>query len=634
MSAAYQEKPIRKIFYKALRFMLIADIVQSLQEVLLDYFISRHLGSDGLAAFGISYPLITVIMALMAWVVAGVQAVCARDISINDQRSARIHLCSGLTWGFLIMSAFALICWTFHYPLITVLGAADEYAYLRKASTQALLTGSLAGPFFCILMILLTNLIFNQKRKNALILGIISIAVQIITTTVVSDSFPTMAGIWSGYLLGLIISDFIILLYLRISTKNTESMFYDIRPITGFESVKDSLKTGFPELLCWIYSVLTFALRNNLVLRIGSKDALAAVTLRDGVEYGELLQTVVFYAVLVTIGTAYGSRDTEKYHAYVSTVAKSILRIAISGGIVLMRSFEDYYKGYENENGIHEPGYEELVRDLVTKFPLTLPRIEGEKNQKDFIALFGALLRMRNLLVSYDDFKGREILSDRDLQDYLGRYQDLRDEWKRKREEHEGTDINDDIVFEIELIKQVEINIDYILMLVKKYHDSNCQDKEVLITIQKAVDASPELRSKKKLIEAFVAGINDVDDVMNEWNEYVRNRRIEDMVDIIADEGLKAQATWNYMEACFRDGEIKTTGTDIDKILPPVSRFGGSGRAAKKQRVIDKLRAFFEKYFGIGTMFTSQDGRLNESPNMGEGLKVAEPKSSYEFVPN
>ncbi len=350
MAPEYQEKPIRKIFYKALRFMLVADIVQSLQEVLLDYYISKHLGSDGLAAFGISYPLITVIMALMAWVVAGIQAVCARDVSTGDQRSARIHLCSGLTWGFLIMSAFALVCWAFHYPLITVLGAADEYAHLRSQSTEALLTGSLAGPFFCILMILLTNLIFNQKRKNALILGIISIAVQIITTSVVSDSFPTMAGIWSGYLLGLIISDFVILLYLRISTKNTESMFYDIRPMTRFEGVRDSLKTGFPELLCWIYSVITFALRNNLVLRVGSRDALAAITLRDGVEYGELLQTVVFYAVLVTIGTAYGSRDAGKYHAYVSTVAKSIIRIAISGGIVLMLTAWPILKFFVNES--------------------------------------------------------------------------------------------------------------------------------------------------------------------------------------------------------------------------------------------------------------------------------------------
>ncbi len=318
-----------------MRFMLVADIVQSLQEVMLDYYISHHLGSSGLAAFGIAFPLITVIMALMAWSVAGVQVICARDLSKSDPESARTHLCAGLTWGFLIMSAFTLICWIFHYPLITFLGAEGEYAHLREASTQALLFGSLAGPFFCVLMILLTNLVFNENRKNAVLLGLTSIVLQIIITGAISNIQHTMAGIWGGYALSLMVSDFIILLYLRISHKTPDSMFYCIRPMFRFDGVRDSLKTGFPELLCWIYSVLTYALRNGLALRIGNENDLAAVTLRDGLEFGELLQTVAFYAVLVTIGSVYGSPDREKYKAYVRTVAKSIVKFAIAGGIVL-----------------------------------------------------------------------------------------------------------------------------------------------------------------------------------------------------------------------------------------------------------------------------------------------------------
>ena len=142
-------------------------------------------------------------------------------------------------------------------------------------------------------------------------------------------------------------------------------------------------------------------------------------------------------------------------------------------------------------------------------------------------------------------------------------------------------------------------------MLVKKYHDTHCEDKEVLITIRKAVDASPELRSKKQLIEAFIAGVNDIEDVMGEWNDYVAQKRIEDLTQIITDENLKAQETWAFMENAFREGEIKTVGTDIDKIMPPVSRFGGGNRAKKKQTVIEKLKAFFEKYFGIGRSFSS-----------------------------
>ena len=268
-----------------------------------------------------------------------------------------------------------------------------------------------------------------------------------------------------------------------------------------------------------------------------------------------------------------------------------------AGGIVLLQKFDDYYHGYVDAEGKHHPGYEDMLQELASKFPLSEPRIVGEQNQKDFIALFGAILRMRNLLSSFDEFAGKELISERDLQDYLGRYQDLRDEWRPKHGEKE--DINDDVIFEVELIRQIEINIDYILMLVKKYHDGHCTDEEVLITIQKAIDASPELRSKKDLIETFIAGINDVDDVMVGWHDYVAEERERQLVQIIADEKLKEEETRRFLENAFRDGEIRTTGTDIDKLMPPVSRFGGGKRAEKKQTVIDKLKAFFEKYFGL-----------------------------------
>lgn len=271
-----------------------------------------------------------------------------------------------------------------------------------------------------------------------------------------------------------------------------------------------------------------------------------------------------------------------------------------AGGIVLMQSFKDYYYGYESVDGKPMPGYVDMIEDLNNKFPLTEPQIVGEQNQRDFIALFGSILRMRNLLVAFDEFKEKELLTERDLQDYLGRYQDLRDEWKRKRENGESTDIIDDIVFEIELIKQVEINIDYILMLVKKYHDSHCEDKEVLISIRKAIDASPELRSKKELIESFINGVNEIDDVMIEWQDYVVKMREQELVIIIEQERLKPVETRVFLENAFREGEVKTVGTDIDKILPPVSRFGGGNRAAKKKIVIERLKAYFEKYYGLG----------------------------------
>ena len=162
---------------------------------------------------------------------------------------------------------------------------------------------------------------------------------------------------------------------------------------------------------------------------------------------------------------------------------------------------------------------------------------------------------------------------------------------------------------------QADRNIDYILMLVKKYHDTHCEDKEVLVTIKKAIDASPELRSKKQLIETFIAGINDVDDVMTEWHDYVAEQRENDLVTIIKEEKLKEEETRRFLENSFREGEVKTVGTDIDKLLPPVSRFGGGNRAKKKQGVIEKLKNFFEKYFGIGGSISFTRTDADESDN-------------------
>ncbi len=271
-----------------------------------------------------------------------------------------------------------------------------------------------------------------------------------------------------------------------------------------------------------------------------------------------------------------------------------------AGGVVLLRSFRDYLEGYKLPSGKKVRGYNELIETIKEKYPVNMPVIVGEQNQKEFINLFGEILRKRNILLSFDDFLTEDIMSERDLQDYLSMYQDLKDEWKLKREKGESKDISDDVVFEIELLNQIEINIDYILMLVKKYHDDNCRDLEVLDSIRKAVDASPELRSKKALIEAFLAGINDVSDVMNEWYAFVAEQREKDLIKLIEEESLKADETRKFLDNAFREGEVKTVGTDIDKLMPPVSRFGNSNRSAKKQTIIDRLLAYFEKYYGIG----------------------------------
>lgn len=267
-----------------------------------------------------------------------------------------------------------------------------------------------------------------------------------------------------------------------------------------------------------------------------------------------------------------------------------------ASGIVLLKSYDDYYYGYTDENGRKQKGYEERIAELLQKYPLG-EQIIGEQNKKDFIVLFGNILRLRNILSSFDQFVGNEILLPRDFQDYTGTYNDLYDEFRNTGADKDS--IKDDIVFEMELVKQVEVNIDYILMLVAKYHQSNCDDKEILVSIDKAIKSSLELRSKKELIESFIATINADSDVHGDWRKFVAQQKEADLDNLIVEEKLKAEETKKFIDNSFRDGTLKTTGTDIDTLMPPTSRFGGGNRAEKKKKVVEKLKKFFEKYFGL-----------------------------------
>lgn len=268
-----------------------------------------------------------------------------------------------------------------------------------------------------------------------------------------------------------------------------------------------------------------------------------------------------------------------------------------ANGIVLLKSYDDYYYGCIDDKGKIIKGYEERIEELLSRFPLGEPII-GEQNKKDFVVLFGNILRLRNILAAFDRFAGNEILSAIDFQDYTGTYHDIYEDIKAKP--GDKASIIDDVVFEMELVKQVEVNIDYILMLVAKYHDDNCKDKEILVAIDKAIKSSLQLRSKKELIENFINTINTDSNINDDWQEFVKEQKKIDIQTLIGEEKLKPEETIKFVDNAFRDGILKTTGTDLDKIMPPVSRFGGGGfRDKKKQNVIEKLKKLFEKYYGL-----------------------------------
>ena len=270
-----------------------------------------------------------------------------------------------------------------------------------------------------------------------------------------------------------------------------------------------------------------------------------------------------------------------------------------AGGLVLLKTYRDYYDGYQDGDR-QVRGYADLVEELLEKYPVGA-YIVGEQSQRDFIKLYGTILRVWNILTAFGEFKGNEILSPRDQQDYHSMYIDLYDDF-RSSGDGESANINDDLVFEMELIKQIEINIDYILELVKKYQEGHRKDREVLVDIEKAVDSSIELRNKKDLIQRFIASLEDHSDVDRDWQRFVEERKTEELEQIISSENVDRDATFRFMRNAFRDGGVPTTGTALSTILPPGGRFSPSGeRTKKRERILAKLTTFFDRFFGISS---------------------------------
>lgn len=279
-----------------------------------------------------------------------------------------------------------------------------------------------------------------------------------------------------------------------------------------------------------------------------------------------------------------------------------------ASGIILMRPFEDYYKGYDDENGKHVKGYQEIAEELLKDFALPInPMNFTIEQKKDFVKLFGGLLKMQNLLSAFDEFTDDKlIVSAFDQQDYLTWYNDLHDEL-RNQKATDKENIEDDLIFEMELVKQIQIDIPYILTLVQQYHDDNCKDKTIITKIQKAIGSSPDLRDKKELIMQFIermtpSGAGGSLDVETDWHDYVEQQREEELKQLIQDEKLKEEETRQFIKQSFADGYVTSTGLAITKVLPPMPVFGpgaAAKREKKKKTVLEKLSSFFTKYFNI-----------------------------------
>ena len=255
---------------------------------------------------------------------------------------------------------------------------------------------------------------------------------------------------------------------------------------------------------------------------------------------------------------------------------------ANTSSVVLLKPFDDYDQEYKS-----------LVFEILKKYPIG-HRFLDEKEEKEFIGLFGALLRVRNILLVFDEFQ--DVMNDADTQDYSSIYQDLKDKWKRQVEAGESVDIQDDIVFETELLEQISVDISYILDMVKKYKGLPNDDKELEIRILKAVDSSPLLRSKKKLIEAFLKGLVDVSDLESQWIEFLAEEKEKALTDIITKFKLNEALLRDFIDDAIEKDGMSFDGPQFDAVLPKISLFDKI-RGDTKQAIQDSLAEFWEIFY-------------------------------------
>lgn len=264
-------------------------------------------------------------------------------------------------------------------------------------------------------------------------------------------------------------------------------------------------------------------------------------------------------------------------------------------GVVLLRTFDEYYNGYTDDGGECHKGYKDAVIELLAKYPIG-QEIVGEDAKKEFVKIYSYIIKLFNILSTFDAFEGQEILSEEDRQHLASTYIELYHEFKKVKD-GKAEDVNDDIVFEMELIKQDEISIDRILWLINEYAKDHFNNKELVVKITNSINASPDLRNKKELIERFIENMTAGSNVSDAWTLYIAEQKTQELQKIIDEEQLKPLETKNFMDIAFRHGFVSITGTAFSQILPAMSRFAKDGaREKKRQAVYEKLSAYLTKF--------------------------------------
>lgn len=308
--------------------------------------------------------------------------------------------------------------------------------------------------------------------------------------------------------------------------------------------------------------------------------------------------------------------------------------------IVLEKSFRDYLNGFiEAGTGNTRKGFIEIVDKLVTKFP-DISSIETEAQKREFVSVFGTYLRLDGILQNYSEYPALSsikdldlsdsdavaafkdannlsdavfdsiaslvILTDRQKQDYLSVYNDIRD-WiinDLKAKGTAGATIDwSSVEFEVELLKSQEINLDYILKLIFESNKNNQKVEELIEEIRRAVKASISNRSKEGILVKFVENVDtskfdDVEDVIRSFYEFANKEFLAEIDSLVAEEGLDPAKSLVYLKTSTKNGFASESGTGISDLLPKGRRFGAEF-VARKERVYQKIRAIVDKFSGV-----------------------------------
>lgn len=309
--------------------------------------------------------------------------------------------------------------------------------------------------------------------------------------------------------------------------------------------------------------------------------------------------------------------------------------------VVLEKSYEEYLKGFTDiATGDARKGYIDIVKELKAQFPQP-DEIVTEADKKAFVKIFGEYLKVENILQNYDEFTNlkelqtidknnpdelaafrdshfltdedvtemlkTDVLQDRAVQDYRSTYNDIRDWFRREKEGKapEESKIDwDDVVFEIDLLKSQEIDLDYILELVFE-HNKKTKDKESLVDeVRRIIRSSIGNRAKEGLIVDFIhetdlEPIQDKSGIISAFFVYAQKKQKEEAADLIVEEKLNEEAAKRYIQTSLKHEYASDNGTDLNAILPKMSPLNPQ-YLTKKQSVFQKISAFIEKFKGIG----------------------------------